>query len=158
MHRPDAYLGLYVIDGVLAVAMATPENTKLVRRLAQISAIPLGPVFGLPGEIDDAMSVICANERSLADSIAALERNALCVEPDLAVARNSKLAKTEPLVHVLNEIIHFGLRDRATAIPLEPREVFSRIRSRIDGPPATSCPFRPPCIARSFPGSRLSAT
>ena len=134
MHRPDAYLGLYVIDGVLAVAMATPENTKLVRRLAQISAIPLGPAFGLPGEIDDAMSVICANERSLADSIAALERNALCVEPDLAVARNSKLAKTEPLVHVLNEIIHFGLRDRATAIPLEPREVFSLLRFRIDGP------------------------
>ena len=76
--------------------MATPENTKLVRRLAQISAIPLGPVFGLPGEIDDAMSVICANERSLADSIAALERNALCVEPDLAVARNSKLPRPSP--------------------------------------------------------------
>ena len=70
-----------MIDGVLAVAMATPENTKLVRRLAQISAIPLGPVFGLPGEIDDAMSVICANERSLADSIAALERNALYWSP-----------------------------------------------------------------------------
>ena len=133
MHRPDAYLGLYVIDGVLAVAMATPENTKLVRRRKQISAIPLSPVFGLPGEIDDAMSVICANERSLADSIAALERNGLCVEPDLAVARNSKLAKTEPLVRGLKGIIHFGLRDRARDIPIEPREVFSRIRFRIDG-------------------------
>lgn len=126
-------IGLYVIEGVLTVAMATPENTKLVRRLKQISAIHLSPVFCLPGEIDDAMSVICANERSLADSIAALERNALCVEPDLALARNSKLAKTEPLVRGLKGIIHFGLRDRTTAIPIEPREVFSRIRFRIDG-------------------------
>ncbi len=36
-------------------------------------------------------------------------------------------------MHVLNEIIHFGLRDRATAIPIEPREVFFLTRFRIDG-------------------------
>jgi len=126
-------IGLYVIDGVLTVAMATPEDGTLVRRLEQIAQIPLSPVFCLPCEIDDAISIIYATERSIADRLLELERNALFAEPDLAVERISELAKTETLVHVLNEIIHFALRERATDLHIEPLEIHSRIRFRIDG-------------------------
>jgi type II secretory ATPase GspE/PulE/Tfp pilus assembly ATPase PilB-like protein len=126
-------IGLYVIDGVLTVAMATPEDAPLVRRLEQIAGIPISPVFCLPCEIDDAMSIIYATERSVTDSIAALERNALFAEPDLAAERIAELAKTETLAHVLNEIIHFALRERATDIHIEPLEIHSRIRFRVDG-------------------------
>ncbi|MDI1319758.1 MAG: GspE/PulE family protein, partial [bacterium] len=126
-------IGLYVIDGVLTVAMATPEDEKLVRRLEQIAQIPISPVFCLPCEIDDAISIIYATERSIADCLVELERNALFAEPDLAIERISELAKTETLVHVLNEIIHFALRERATDLHIEPLEIHSRIRFRIDG-------------------------
>ncbi len=126
-------IGLYVIDGVLTVAMATPEDAKLVRRLEQIAGIPMSAVFCLPCEIDDAISIIYATERSIADCIETLERNALFAEPDLALERISELAKTETLIHVLDEIIHFGLRERATDIHIEPLEIHSRIRFRIDG-------------------------
>ena len=126
-------IGLYVIDGVLTVAMATPEDAKLVRRLEQIAKMPVSPVFCLPCEIDDAMSIIHATEQSITDSIAVLESNALFAEPDLAVDRISELAKTETLAHVLSEIINFALRERATDIHIEPLEIHSRIRFRVDG-------------------------
>jgi type II secretory ATPase GspE/PulE/Tfp pilus assembly ATPase PilB-like protein len=131
--RKARAIGLYQIDGVLTVAMATPEDTKLVHRLQQIAGIPLSAVFCLPCEIADAISIIYATERSIADCIVEVERNALFAEPDLAVERISELAKTETLIHVLNEIIHFALRERATDIHVEPLEIQSRIRFRIDG-------------------------
>jgi len=126
-------IGLYLIDGVLTVAMATPEDAKLVRRLEQIAGNPISPVFCLPCEIDDAMSIIYATEQSIIDSIAALKQNEMFAEPDLAMERIAELAKTDSLVQVLNEIIHFAQRERATDIHIEPQEINSRIRFRVDG-------------------------
>lgn len=126
-------IGLYIIDGVLTVAMATPQDAKLVRRMEQIAQIPISPVFCLPCEIDDAISIIYATERSITDSLAELERNALFSEPDLTADRIADLAKTATLAHVVDEIIHFALRERATDLHIEPLEIQSRIRFRVDG-------------------------
>lgn len=131
--RKTQAIGLYVIDGVLTVAMATPEEATLVRRLEQIARTPISPVFCLPCEIDDAMSIIHATEQSITDSIAMLAQSAFFTEADLGVDRIADLAKTESLAHVLDEIIHFGLRERATDLHIEPLEIHSRIRFRIDG-------------------------
>ena len=126
-------IGLYMIDGVLTVAMATPEDAALVRRLVQIVGIPISPVFCLPCEIDDALSIVYANEQAISDSLAALEKNALFLEPDIASERLLELARTETLASVLDEIIHFALRERATDIHIEPLEIHTRIRFRVDG-------------------------
>ena len=131
--RKARAIGLYVIDGVLTVALATPEDARLVRRLEQIAQIPISPVFCLPCEIDDAISIIYATEQSITDCIAVLERNTLFLENDPAADRIADLAKTETLAHVLNEIVHFALRERATDIHIEPLEIQSRIRFRVDG-------------------------
>jgi type IV pilus assembly protein PilB len=126
-------IGLYVIDGVLTVAMATPEDAKLVKRLEQIAQLPLSPVFCLACEIDDAISIIYATEQSISDNITELQQNALFNDPAAESERITELANTETLVQVLNEIIHFALRERATDIHVEPMEIQSRIRFRIDG-------------------------
>lgn len=126
-------IGIYVIDSVLTVAMATPEDASLVRSLEGIAGIPLSPVFCLPCEIDDAISVLYSTEQSITESLAELEKDALFSDPDLAVERISELAETKTLVHVLEEILYFALRERATDIHIEPQEILSRIRFRIDG-------------------------
>jgi type IV pilus assembly protein PilB len=126
-------IGIYVIDGVLTVAMATPEDAGLVQSLGRISQIPLSAVFCLPCEIDDAISVQYSTERSITESLALLERDALFSDPDLAVERISELAEAKTLARVLEEIIYFALRERATDIHIEPQETLSRIRFRVDG-------------------------
>jgi len=62
-----------------------------------------------------------------------LGRNALFADAELAEDRIGELAKTETLAHVLDEIIHFALLERATDIHIEPLEINSRIRFRVDG-------------------------
>jgi type IV pilus assembly protein PilB len=126
-------IGIYVIDGVLTVAMATPEDASLVQNLGHITQIPLSAVFCLPCEIDDAISIQYSTERTISDSLAELERDALFSDPDLAVERISELAEAKTLARVLEEIIYFALRERATDIHIEPQETLSRIRFRVDG-------------------------
>jgi type II secretory ATPase GspE/PulE/Tfp pilus assembly ATPase PilB-like protein len=126
-------IGIYVIDGVLTVAMATPEDASLVQSLGRITQIPLSAVFCLPCEIDDAISVQYSTERAITESLALLERDALFSDPDLAVERISELAEAKTLARVLEEIIYFALRERATDIHIEPQETLSRIRFRVDG-------------------------
>jgi type IV pilus assembly protein PilB len=126
-------IGIYVIDGVLTVAMATPEDAAMVRSLERIAQIPLSPVFCLPCEIDDAISVQYSTERSITDSLDELKRDALFSDPDLAAERIAELVGTKTLARTLEEIIYFALRERATDIHIEPQEVLSRIRFRVDG-------------------------
>jgi type IV pilus assembly protein PilB len=126
-------IGIYVIDGVLTVAMATPEDASMVRSLERITGIPLSPVFCLPCEIDDAISVQYSTERSINESLDELKRDALFSDPEKAVERISELVGTKTLARVLEEIIYFGLRERATDIHIEAQEVLSRIRFRVDG-------------------------
>jgi len=126
-------IGLYVIDSVLTVAMATPRNTDLIRRLEQIAQITISPVFSLPCEIDDAISIHYCTEKTLADSLADLERDTIFNRPEIVGGRLDAVAESESLIKVLDEIIYFALRERASDVHIEPLESHTRIRFRVDG-------------------------
>ena len=126
-------IGLYIIDDVLTVAMSTPQDPNLIRRLQQIAQVTISPVFSLPCEIEDALSIHYCTEKSLSDSLADLEKDTLFKGPDLANQSIELLAESESLIRVLDEIIYFALRERASDIHIEPLETHTRIRFRIDG-------------------------
>jgi type IV pilus assembly protein PilB len=131
--RKGQLIGLYTIDGVLTVAMATPNDAALVRRVHQIAQIPISPVFCLPCEIEDAIAIQYCTEKTLVDSLAELEKNDFIAGLTLNNERFDAVAESEPLVRVLDEIVFYALRERATDIHIEPQEIQSRIRFRIDG-------------------------
>ena len=126
-------IGLYVLNGVLTVAMAAPADAELVKRLGQIAQIPVSPVFALPREIEDAIAVHYSNEKGLEESLSDLERSSLFDRPDIAGEKLALLAENNALVQILDEIIYFAIRERATDIHIEPQETVGRIRFRIDG-------------------------
>ena len=126
-------VGLYLIDGVLTVAMATPEDATLVKRLSQITQIPVSPVFALREDIDDAILIQYSSEQKLEDSLSQLERSSLFRHPDLAADKLAATAESTPVATILNEIIYYAIRERATDIHIEAQETLSRIRFRIDG-------------------------
>ncbi len=131
--RKALVIGLYIIDGVLTVAMASPEDPALVRRIQQIVQMPVSAVFCLPCEIEDAIAIQYCTEKTLVDSLAELEKDDLIARLDLNNAQFDAVAESEPLVRVLEEIIFYALRERATDIHIEAQEIQSRIRFRIDG-------------------------
>jgi type IV pilus assembly protein PilB len=126
-------LGLYVIDGVLTVALGTPDDKDLVRRLEQIAQMPVSPVFCLPCEIDDAISIQYSTEKTLNESLSELERSGDLEQAGAVGERLERIAESDSLVKALDEIIYFALRERATDVHIEPMEISSRIRFRIDG-------------------------
>jgi type IV pilus assembly protein PilB len=128
-----AAIGLYIIDGVLTVALADPRDKDLIRRLQQIVQLPLSPVFSLPCEIESAISIHYSTEKTLSDSLTELERDNLFSQPESASQRLEFIAESDSLIRVLDEIIYFALRERATDIHIEPQEINSRIRFRVDG-------------------------
>jgi type II secretory ATPase GspE/PulE/Tfp pilus assembly ATPase PilB-like protein len=126
-------IGLYVIEGILTVAMATPEDEALVRRLAQIVQMPVSPVFASVREINDAIAIHYSNDKDIEESLGALEHMDIFNRPEYTKEQLAALAETAPLVRVLESIVYFAIRERATDIHIEPQELQSRIRFRVDG-------------------------
>ncbi len=131
--RKAQAIGVYIIDGVLTVAMSRPDDPALVRRLEQIVQMPLSAVFSLPCEIEDCIAIQYCTEKTLLDSLSDLEKSDSFAQAGFDSERLEVLAESESLVRVLDEIIYFALRERATDIHIEPQEIQSRVRFRIDG-------------------------
>ncbi len=126
-------LPLYILGEGLTMAIATPEDADLLKRLSQIAQMTVSPVFALPREIDDAIAVYYATEKNLEESLGQLERSSLFDNAELTGERLAQLADSDSITHLLDEIIYFALRERATDIHIEPQEALSRIRFRVDG-------------------------
>jgi type II secretory ATPase GspE/PulE/Tfp pilus assembly ATPase PilB-like protein len=126
-------IGLYVLNGVMTVAIATPADAELLKRLGQIAQIPVSPVFALPQEISDAIAIHYCTEKGLEENLSQLERSSIFDQPDLAGERLAVLAENNGLVKIFDEIIYYAMRERATDIHIEAQEIQSRIRYRIDG-------------------------
>ncbi len=131
--RKTRVIGLYEINDVLTVAMAEPGDTGLIKRLGQITGIPVSPVFALPKEIEDAIAIHYCTDKNLEESMVELGRSSLFDLPDQAADKLAVLAENNALAQLLDDIIFFGLRERATDIHIEAQEKQSRIRFRIDG-------------------------
>ena len=126
-------VGLYVLNGVLTVALANPDDAELIRRIGQIAQMPVSPVFALPRDIEDAIAVHYSNEKGLEESLGELERSSLFDKPEIAGDKLAALAENNALVQILDEIMYFAMRERATDIHIEAQEIHCRIRFRIDG-------------------------
>ncbi len=126
-------IGLYVIEGILTVAMATPEDAPLVRRLGQIAQLSISPMFAPAREVDDAIAIHYSSNKDIELSLSALERSDLFNRPDYTQEQLAALAESTSLVQVLDAIVFYAIRERATDIHIEAQELQSRIRFRIDG-------------------------
>ncbi|MEY2880631.1 MAG: hypothetical protein RLZZ15_3011 [Verrucomicrobiota bacterium] len=126
-------IGLYVLNRVLTVAMANPHDADLIRRLSQIAQMPVSAVFALPREIEDAISIHYCTDKGLEESLNELEHSSLFDQPALAGEKLAALVENNALVQILDEVIYFAMRERATDLHIEAMETQCRIRFRVDG-------------------------
>lgn len=123
--RKVGVLGLYIIEGVLTAAFSTPDEADVVKRVSQIVQMPVSPVFALPRDIADAILIQYSNEKNLEETLNELGGSTVFDNPDLV--------DSDSLVKILDDIIYYAIRERATDIHIEPQEGQSRVRFRIDG-------------------------
>ena len=125
-------IGLYVINNVLTVAMASPQDARLVKQVQAIANIEVSPVFAPPREIDHAIKIYYQTETNI-DDIENFEKEQEELLRSLTDDDLKDLASSNSLSRLLDGMIFFAVRERASDIHMEPGEDNATVRFRIDG-------------------------
>ncbi len=131
--RKTHALPLYILGEGITMAIAAPDDADLIKRLSQITQMMVSPVFALPREIDDSIAIYYSTDEKLAQNLSELEHSKAFDNPDLAGEHLAQMADDESVIKLLDGIIYFAIRERATDIHIEAQETVSRIRFRVDG-------------------------
>ena len=131
--RKAQVLPLYVLEGVLTVALPDPLDAAMRKRLEGITGLPISPMFALPTEIHDAIEVHYSSDKDIEAIVKELEDTGEVVALKLSAAELEKLSESKSLIRIVDSLIYFALRERASDVHIEPQENDTRVRYRIDG-------------------------
>jgi type IV pilus assembly protein PilB len=131
--RKAQILPLYFLNNVLTISTSEPINEELLRRLKFISGHEISPIFGFPSEIRDAIEIHYATEEDVASYIKRFQEQNKGVLDNLDDLELDQLAESESLINILDSIVHFGIKEGASDIHVEPMDTRCRIRFRVDG-------------------------
>ncbi|MAG59104.1 MAG: pilus assembly protein PilB [Planctomycetes bacterium] len=116
-----------VEGGVLHVALADPMNTSVLDDLGFMTGMTVKGALAEDAAIDEVIKKRIAQEEDLDSLLDELESEGGSIDD----AEN--LARSAPVVRLLNYILFAAIRDRSSDIHLEPFEDEFRIRYRVDG-------------------------
>jgi type IV pilus assembly protein PilB len=131
--RKGQLVGLYVINNVLTVAMAKPQDRRLVKQLEAIANIEISPVFAPPREINHAIELYYRTQENVLEDIEQFEKEQEELLQSLTDDDLKDLASSNSLSRLLDGMIFFAVRERASDIHMEPGEDEAVVRFRIDG-------------------------
>ena len=119
-------LPLRVDHGVLVVAVGDPLNTAVLQDLSFVTGTDVRGAVGDAERIRELVLEHYGEEETLDQAIAAAARAVAGSDPETAAA-------SQPVVRLLNSILHRAIRDRASDVHFEVFAGEFRIRYRVDG-------------------------
>lgn len=119
-------LPLRLEGGVLVVALGDPLNTAVLQDLSFSTGVEVRGAVGDAKKIRELVLKHYGEEESLDQAIAAAARAVQGADAETAAA-------SQPVVRLLNSILHRAIRDRASDVHFEVFEREFRIRYRVDG-------------------------
>lgn len=131
--RKAQVIGLYVISDVMTVAVADPTNTALLQRLQGITGHKISPVFALPSEITAAIEIHYSSDQDVNAIIRELADTSKSLLNECSDLDYQALSETKSLIKIVDAIIFFALKERASDIHVEASRTESSVRFRIDG-------------------------
>ena len=119
-------LPLRLEGDTLVLAIGDPLNTAVLEDLSFSTGMPVRGVVGDASKLSEWVEERYGAEESLSDVIA--DAAASVTDHDAEAA-----AASQPVVRLLNSILHRAIRDRASDVHFETFEGAFRIRYRVDG-------------------------
>lgn len=119
-------LPLRLEGDTLVLAIGDPLNTAVLEDLSFSTGMPVRGVVGDASKLSEWVEELYGAEESLSDVIA--DAAASVTDHDAEAA-----AASQPVVRLLNSILHRAIRDRASDVHFETFEGAFRIRYRVDG-------------------------
>jgi type IV pilus assembly protein PilB len=117
----------------LTLVMANPVDLAAIEFVEQKTGMTIRPQAGIPTQIDEFISTKYTN--SLSDEVnQALEESTGDKAKEVkVVVSKTGFIRDEKIAEIVNHILDFAMRARASDIHIEPQEASTRVRYRIDG-------------------------
>ncbi len=131
--RKAQALPLYVINDVLTVAVSDPNDDAQLRRLEGISGMAVSAVFALPSEVRDSIEVYYSSDKDVTAILAELSESGKLLLNQFSSDDILELSESKSLIRIVDAMIYFAMRERASDIHIEPRVEETTVRFRIDG-------------------------
>ncbi|MDW8260931.1 MAG: ATPase, T2SS/T4P/T4SS family [Phycisphaerales bacterium] len=150
-------LPLFLVDGVLTVAVSEPANVFLLEELERLSGYTVQLVAATARDIRSTLQTYLPNDKvfvidEIMDDVKS-EDFALIEQKIEDITNLEKAAGDSPVVKFVNYAIYNAVRDGASDIHIEPGEGTLRVRYRIDGRLVEK--LRPPPMMAAAIASRI---
>src|SRR6185436_4830905 len=131
-------LPLYLVQGVLTVAVPEPANVFLLEELERLSGHQVQVVAATVRDIKATLQTYLPNDKVFVidDIIEEVEPNDfMLVEQQVVqdIANLEQAAGDSPVVKLVNYVIHNAVKEGASDIHIEPGDNSLRVRYRLDG-------------------------
>ncbi len=119
----------------LSLAMADPLDLQVLEFVEKKSKTTIKPFLGVPEEIKQAIDNQYSQSLTTEVSAALKEAPETAIEKQLAAAKSGGevIIREAPVTKIVNTLLEFAIRSRASDIHIEPLEDKTRVRYRIDG-------------------------
>jgi len=150
-------LPLYLVEGVLTVAVPEPANVFLLEEIERLSGYQVQVVAATARDIKSTLQAYLPNDKVFVidDIIEEVEPSefTLIEQPVAEIVNLEAAAGDSPVIKLVNYIIYNAVKDSASDIHVEPGDNMLRIRYRIDG--CLTEKMRPPHQMHAAVASRI---
>jgi type IV pilus assembly protein PilB len=150
-------LPLFLVEGVLTVAVPEPANVFLLEEITRLSGYCVQVVAATTRDIKATMQAYLPSDKVFViDDIiedAPPDQFTLIETPVQDIADLEQAAGDSPVVKLVNYLIYNGVKDGASDIHIEPFDNLLRVRYRIDGHLVEK--MRPPFQMHAAVASRI---
>lgn len=136
---PEAVARRYVLmpfekgENVLSVAMADPLDIQIIQFLEKKSGLRIKPFLGLPEDIQKIIHDQYSQNLTAEVTSALKEVAASRPEAQIMAEAAPQIIREAPVSNIVNQLLEYAVKIRASDIHIEPEEEKTRIRYRIDG-------------------------
>lgn len=115
----------------LYVAMVDPLDLQVIQFVEKKSGLRIKPYLGMTEDILKAIHDQYA--QNLTSEVSSAVREVAQVTPQKAVGETPAIIREAPVANIINQLMEYAIRTRASDIHIEPLEDKTRVRFRIDG-------------------------
>ncbi|MBI4038179.1 type II/IV secretion system protein [Candidatus Daviesbacteria bacterium] len=115
----------------LYVAMADPLDLQVIQFIEKKSGMRIKPFLGLPEDILKAVSDQYA--QNLTTEVTSALKEVSAINPQEVAIEAPEVIREAPVANIINQLLEYAIKTRASDIHIEPMEEKTRVRFRIDG-------------------------
>jgi type IV pilus assembly protein PilB len=119
----------------LYIAMVNPVDLGAIEFLEKKTGLKVKPFIAIPDEVQEAIDM--RYEQSLSSEVtAALKETGGSGVPEIKtidIRNMGKVIKEPPIAKIISKVLEFAVKSRSSDVHIEPTELKTRVRYRIDG-------------------------